>query len=97
MERRTFLLGIFGGLVAATGLAAAGAAQALPAITTPPVAPTKAPEAADISPEQLDQLRIEEAQYGRRRRWRRHWRRRGPPRWRRHWRRRASRRWRRGF
>ena len=67
MERRTFLLGLFGGLVAATGLAAAGAAQALPA-TAMPVRTTKAPEVADISPEELDSLRIEEAQYGRRRR-----------------------------
>jgi hypothetical protein len=76
MERRTFLLGLVGGLAAAAGLAATGAtpAQALaaPAPAPHPDAPT---EAADIKPEDLDGVRTEEAQYYYRRRYR-PWRRR---------------------
>ena len=71
MERRTFLLGLFGGLAAAAGLAAAGAtpAQALPAAPAP--TPTPA-DAADMKAEDLDGVRTENTQYFyyRRRRWR---------------------------
>ena len=96
MERRTFLLGLVGGLAAAAGLAAPGStpAEALPLAGPAPDATGKAaPEAADIRPEDLDGVRTEEAQYyivrrrryrpWRRRYYRRYWR----PR-RRYWRRR---------
>ena len=93
MERRTFLLGLVGGLAAAAGLAAAGStpAEALPLKAPAPDAPGKGEtEAADIRPEDLDGVRTEEAQYYivRRRRYR-PWRRRyyWRPR-RRYWRRR---------
>jgi hypothetical protein len=78
MERRTFLLGLVGGLAAAAGLAATGStpAQALPLAAPAPDGSGKA-EAADIRPEDLDGVRTEEAQYYivRRRRYR-PWRRR---------------------
>jgi hypothetical protein len=74
MERRTFLLGLVGGLAAAAGLAATGSTQALPLAAPTPDAPGKA-EAADIRPEDLDGVRTEEAQYYYRRRYR-PWRRR---------------------
>lgn len=82
MERRTFLLGLIGGIAAASGLAAAGASpvQALP--LEPPSAPQsdvpEPTEAAEIRPEELDGVPVEEARYRRRRRgWPyRRWRRR---------------------
>jgi hypothetical protein len=77
MERRTFLLGLVGGLAAAAGLAAAGAtpAQAL-AVPAPAPSPDAKPssEAADIGPEDLDGVRTEATQYWYRRR-RRYYRR----------------------
>jgi hypothetical protein len=75
MERRTFLLGLVGGLAAAAGLAAAGStpAEALPLPNAAPNASGKG-EAADIRPEDLDGVRTEETQYWRRRR-RRYYRR----------------------
>jgi hypothetical protein len=83
MERRTFLLGLIGGLAAAAGLGTgANPAHALPLDSTP--APDGATDASAIRPEDLDGVRTEEAQYWRRRRYyRRYWR----PR-RRYWRRR---------
>ena len=76
MERRTFLLGLVGGLAAAAGLAATGStpAQALPLATPAPNGSDKA-EVADIKPEDLDGVRTEDAQYYYRRRYR-PWRRR---------------------
>ena len=94
MERRTFLLGLFGGLAAAAGLAAAGAtpAQALPATPAPAPTPEPATEAADIKAEDLDGVRTENTQYYyRRRRWRPRYRYYYRPR--RRWRRRYWRRW----
>ena len=77
MERRTFLLGLIGGLAAAAGLAATGAtpaqALAVPAPAPNPDAPT---EAADVRPEDLDGVRTEATQYWYRRRrrfYRRHY------------------------
>ena len=79
MERRTFLLGLVGGLAAAAGLAATGStpAEALPLKAPPAPVPGGADEAADIKPEDLDGVRTEDAQYYivRRRRYR-PWRRR---------------------
>ena len=80
MERRTFLLGLVGGLAAAAGLAATGStpAQALAASAPAPMpGGSDKTEAADIRPEDLDGVRTEEAQYYivRRRRYR-PWRRR---------------------
>ena len=92
MERRTFLLGLLGELAAAAGFGATGArpaqAQPVPGPTPNPDAPS---EAADIKTEDLDAVRIEEAQYYYRRRYR-PWRRRY---YRRYWRprRRYWRRW----
>src|SRR5215217_1393115 len=98
MDRRTFLLGLFGGLAAAAGLASTGGtpALALSPNSTPP--PDGVTEAADIKPEDLDGVTTERTQYWRRRRrryyrryWRRrYWRRRFYPRYwrRRYWRRR---------
>ena len=86
MDRRTFLLGLIGGLAAAAGLAGTGAnpAHALPLDSTP--APDDATDASAIKPEDLEGVRIEEAQYWRRRRYyRRYW---GPRR--RYWRRRYA-------
>jgi hypothetical protein len=78
MERRTFLLGLVGGLAAAAGLAATGStpAEALPLKPTPTPGGA-AEDAADIKPEDLDGVRTEDAQYYivRRRRYR-PWRRR---------------------
>ena len=65
MERRTFLLGLFGGLAAATGLAAAAHAA-------PTSVPLPADEAANITAADLDEVRTEEAQYGRRHHHRHH-------------------------
>ena len=100
MERRTFLLGLFGGLAAAAGLAAAGAtpAQALPATPAPAPTPEPATEAADIKAEDLDGVGTENTQfYYRRRRWRPRYRYYRPRyryyRPRRRWRRRYYRRW----
>ena len=75
MERRTFLLGLIGGLAAAAGLAATGAtpAQAL-AVPAPAPNPNAANEAADVRPEDLDGVRTEATQYWYRRR-RRYYRR----------------------
>ena len=95
MERRTFLLGLFGGMAAAAGLAATGVtpAQALPATPVPAKTPEPATDAADIKPEDLDGVRTEDAQYYyyRRRRWRPRYRYYYRPR--RRWRRRYWRRW----
>ena len=76
MERRTFLLGLIGGLAAAAGLAATGAtpAQAL-AVPAPAPNPDAATEAADIKPEDLDGVKIQEAYHWRYRRRRRYYRR----------------------
>ncbi|HEX8167993.1 MAG TPA: hypothetical protein VF601_19670 [Beijerinckiaceae bacterium] len=77
MERRTFLLGLVGGLAAAAGLAATGStpAEALPLAGPVPDATGKAgTEAADIRPEDLDGVKVEETQYWYRRR-RRYYRR----------------------
>jgi hypothetical protein len=66
MERRTFLLGLVGGLAAAAGLAATGStpAEALPLRPTPvPGSGGAVDEAADIKPEDLDGVRTEDAQY----------------------------------
>jgi hypothetical protein len=65
MERRTFLLGLVGGLAAAAGLAATGStpAEALPLKAPPAPVPGGADEAADIKPEDLDGVRTEDAQY----------------------------------
>ena len=76
MERRTFLLGLVGGLAAAAGLAATGStpAEALPLKPIPNPGPDGAPdEAADIKPEDLDGV---PADYAWHRRWHRPWRRR---------------------
>lgn len=71
MQRRTFLLGLFGGLAAAAGLAGAAStpAEALPQSPVP--APGPDPEAADIKAEDLDGVGVEESRYRRYRRWRR--------------------------
>src|SRR4051794_20658401 len=75
MERRTFLLGLVGGLAAAAGLAAAGStpAEALPLTAAPAPQPgERAEDTADIRPEDLDGVRTEESRwYYRRRYWRR--------------------------
>jgi hypothetical protein len=81
MERRTFLLGLVGGLAAAAGLAAAGStpAEALPLKAAPGHAPSPADapaEPADLKAEDLDGVRTEEAQYYYYRRRYRPWRRR---------------------
>ncbi|HYY83422.1 MAG TPA: hypothetical protein VE686_02830, partial [Beijerinckiaceae bacterium] len=95
MERRTFLLGLVGGLAVAAGLAATGStpAEALPLKAPPAPVPGGADEAADIKPEDLDGVRTEDAQYYyyRRRRWRPRYRYYYRPR-RRYWRRRYWRR-----
>jgi hypothetical protein len=96
MERRTFLLGLVGGLAAAAGLVATGSKPAN-AVSLDTAGSGGATEPADIKPEDLDGVRTEDAQYWRRRRYwrrrywgprRRYWRRRywGPRR--RYWRRR---------
>jgi len=74
MERRTFLLGLIGGLTAAAGLATIGttSAQAL----SPTALPTDAAESADLKSDDLDSVRTEDAQYYYRRR-RRYYRRAG--------------------
>jgi hypothetical protein len=85
MERRTFLLGLFGGLAAAAGFGATGARPAqAPASARADPQPDAPTEAANIKPEDLDAVRVEEAQYYYRRRYR-PWRRRY---YRRYWRRR---------
>src|SRR5215216_5978600 len=92
MDRRTFLLGLFGGLAAAAGLSSTGGTPALALSPVPTPAPDGLTEAADIKPEDLDGVTTERTQYWRRRRrrhYRRYWRRR-----RRYWRRRY---WRRRF
>jgi hypothetical protein len=68
------LLGLFGGLAAAAGLAATGAspAHALPAVPAPAPAPEPKTDAADIRPEDLDGVATEHTQYWRYRR--RYWR-----------------------
>ena len=92
MERRTFLLGLIGGF-AAIGLAPAMATSAH-ALSLKPPTQSEGAEAADISAESLDGVKIEDAQYYRRRArrvYRRYYRR--PYR---RYRRRARRYWRRG-
>jgi hypothetical protein len=70
MERRTFLLGLVGGLAAAAGLAGAGAspAHSLP-LRPEPITGGDGTETAEIRPEDLDEVRIEPA-------WHRRWHRR---------------------
>ena len=89
MERRTFLLGLIGSL-AAIGMVPEMATSAKALSLTP----SEGAEAADISPNDLDGVRTEDAQYYRRRArrvYRRYYRR--PYR---RYRRRARRYWRRG-
>jgi hypothetical protein len=66
MQRRTFLLGLIGGLAATAGMANGGLtpAHALPS-TTP--RDSDGVETADIPAEQLDSVAVERAQYYRRR------------------------------
>ena len=66
MERRTFLLSLIGGLVAATGLVITGTA---PAEASPPQSTRGAegPESAEVNPEKLDGVATENTQYYRRR------------------------------
>jgi hypothetical protein len=62
MHRRTFLLGLVGGLASAAGLAATSSpADALPLSPAPLPKPGDKPEPAVLMPEDLDGLRIEEA------------------------------------
>jgi hypothetical protein len=64
MHRRTFLLGLVGGLASAAGLAAvtASPAEALPLSPAPlPKLGGDKPEPAVLTPEDLDRVRIEEA------------------------------------
>ena len=58
MERRTFLLGLIGGLAAATGLVITGTA---PAEASPPQSTRGAegPESAEVNPEKLDGVATE--------------------------------------
>ena len=65
MERRTFLLGLIGGF-AAIGLAPAVATSAH-ALSLKPPTQSEGAEAADISADSLDGVKIEDAQYYRRR------------------------------
>jgi hypothetical protein len=91
MERRTFLLGFISSLVAA-GLVPATSSTSANALSLAP--PTPEGTEADINSEELDGVKIEDAQYYRRRArrgYRRHYRR--PYR---RYRRRARRYWRRG-
>jgi hypothetical protein len=66
MERRKFLLGLIGGLAAATCLVSAGAtpAEAASAQTIPR---TEGPEAAELKAKDLDGVVTEHTQYYRRR------------------------------
>ena len=66
MERRTFLLGLIGGLAAATGLVIAGTA---PAEASPPQGTRGAEgqESSEVNPEKLDGVATEHTQYYRRR------------------------------
>ena len=64
MERRTFLLGLIGGLAAATGLVITGTA---PAEASPPQSPRGAEGPAEVNPEKLDGVATENTQYYRRR------------------------------
>ena len=66
MERRTFLLGLMGGLAAATGLVSTGTT---PAEASPPQSTRGAEglEIADLNPEKLDGVTVENTQYYRRR------------------------------
>ena len=66
MERRTFLLGLIGGLAAATGLVITGIA---PAEASPPQGTRGAEgqESAEVNPEKLDGVVTEHTQYYRRR------------------------------
>ena len=66
MERRTFLLGLIGGLAAATGLVITGTASAE---ASPPQSTRGAEglEIADLNPEKLDGVTVENTQYYRRR------------------------------
>ena len=63
MERRTFLLGLIGGLAAATGLVITGTAPA--EASRRRVA--EGPESAQVNPEKLDGVATENTQYYRRR------------------------------
>jgi len=74
MERRTFLLGLIGGLAAAAGLTTISTTpvQAL----SPAAPPSDAIESANLTSGDLDGVRTEDAQYYYRRR-RRHYRRAG--------------------
>ena len=81
MHRRTFLLGLAGGLASAAGLAATSRpAEALPLPPAPLPNPGNTPEPADLKPEDLDGLRIEEAHGYRRRHYHHHCGPRRPPR-----------------
>ena len=64
MERRTFLLGLIGGLAAATGLVITGTA---PAEASSPQSGAEGPESAEVNPEKLDGVATENTQYYRRR------------------------------
>jgi hypothetical protein len=65
MERRTFLLGLIGSLTAAS-LAPALAAPSY-ALSFEPKTPPESAEAGEISPEDLDEVGTDYAQYYRRR------------------------------
>jgi hypothetical protein len=65
MERREFLLGLLGGLAAATCLVSAGTTSAEAA--SPELTRAEGPEAAELTPDTLDGLATEHTQYYRRR------------------------------
>jgi hypothetical protein len=64
MKRRTFLLGLMGGLAAATGLVITGTT---PAEAFPPARSAEGLKSADVNPDKLDGIATEHAQYYRRR------------------------------
>jgi hypothetical protein len=66
MQRRTFLLGLIGGLAAAAGMASGGLTPAHALSSTTRRDPDRA-ETADVTAEQLDDVAVEPAQYYRRR------------------------------
>ena len=66
MERRTFLLGLIGGLAAATGLVITGTAPA-EASSPQSTRGAEGPESAEVNPEKLDGVATENTQYYRRR------------------------------
>src|SRR5215207_905622 len=64
MDRRTFLLGLFGGLAAAAGLAPTGGTPALARSPDPTPPPDGVTEAADIKPEDSTASRPSEPSTG---------------------------------